>query len=180
MTNNNAKNLRGYKISMNLNSSRQAIARFGTPMAVGARNLLISMAVLLLSPFSKADFEYTHGKWALNPAETVDRRAKMKSLDAEEKAKLASEVKNAITYWELDGTNLTYTDNNGKVSTSPYEAVRVEGEKFEMVFVANGRQIGGAIQIEPSESGFCATFMVDHSNATGLLSSHTDCYQPMR
>ncbi|MFT4712933.1 MAG: hypothetical protein ACI8W1_001414 [Candidatus Azotimanducaceae bacterium] len=165
---------------MNLNSSRQKISYFGRPVSGCARNVLISVALFLLPPLSMADFDYTHGKWELNPAETVDRRAKMKSLDAEEKDELAIEVKNAITYWELDGTNLTYTDNNGKVSKSPYEAVRVEGEKFEMVFVSNGRQIGGAIQIEPSESGFCATFMVDHSNATGLLSSHTDCYQPRR
>lgn len=163
---------------MNLNSNRQTISHFEKPMGRRALNVLTLMTLLVLAPLSVADFEYSHGKWELNPTETVERRAKMKSLDVEDKAKLASEVKNAITYWELDGANLIYTDNNGKMSTSPYEAVRVEGEKFEMVFVTNGRQIGGAIQIEPSESGFCATFMVSHSNATGLLSSHTDCYQP--
>jgi len=137
---------------------------------------LISLA-LLASPVTLADFDYTHGKWVLNPSETVERRAKNLTLDEERRAKLTSEVSNAITYWELDGKNLVYTDNHGKVSSSPYETRAVDDDTFEMIFMLNGQQIGGAIRVEQSEMGFCATFMLDHSDVAGQINSHTDCYK---
>ena len=137
----------------------------------------ISLMLIVGSPFSSADYEYTHGKWVLNPAETVETRSKTYPLNEEGKAKLVGDVSNAITYWELDGANLTYTDNHGNVSTSPYVTRAVDAEKFEMVFVVDGNAIGGVIKIEPSQMGFCATFLLDHSDVAGQLRSHSDCYK---
>ena len=138
---------------------------------------LIGVVLLCQSSLSLADFEYSHGSWVLSPQATLEKRTENKALTEQDNANLLNKISKAITYWKLDGKTLTYTDNNGKVSTSEYEAVQVDGENFEMVFVQDGQQVGGAIQIERVESGFCATFMISHSNSTGLLNSHADCYQ---
>lgn len=138
---------------------------------------LMSLVVILTSSVSRADYEYTHGKWVLNPAETVERRSQTYPLNAEGKAKLLADVSAAITWWELDGANLTYTDNHGKVSGSPYLVRPIDAKSFEMVFVVDGNAVGGAIRIEPSDSGFCATFVLDHASASGQLKAHADCYQ---